>query len=357
MERVTNLVPSYTLGGHDAYDKVPEIVAPYGRSVCIIGGKTAMEKALPILMPVLEASELVVLDTIVYGKECTREGAQAIADQKAVQEAEVLFAVGGGKAIDAVKLVSAYAGNKPFFTFPTVAGTCAATSKVAAVYTADHVFSGVHYNAYPATHIFINAQILVEAPERFIWAGMGDTIAKHYESAFSGRHSNPTYEGQMGVSIATMCAAPVKVYGIGAMEAAKGKARNDAFDQMVMAVIFTTGLASNFLAEDLNSSIAHAMCYGFTTQKVVEENHLHGEIVSYGILVLLTVDKQLDERAEWIPIYKKMGLPTKLADLDMTMDNMDAVFEKAISVRDVVVAPYAITKEMLIAAVEELESL
>lgn len=355
---MTNILPAYSFGGDEVYEAVPTIVAPYGKKVCVIGGKTALEKALPLLKKVIEESEaLELVDAIVYGKECCYSVAKALSEMPAVQEADVLFAVGGGKAIDTVKIVSGYTGSKPFFTFPTVSSTCAPTSKVAAVYKEDHVFDGVYYNAYPAVHCFINARILVEAPERFIWAGMGDTIAKCYESAFSGRGNNPTYEGQMGVTIAKMCAEPVKANGVSAMEAAKAHVRNAAFDQMVMAVIYTTGLASNFLEENLNSNAAHAMCYGFTTQEKVEKNHLHGEIVSYGVLVLLTLDEQLEERDQWLSVYKAMGLPTKLADLDMTLAEMEPVYTKALSVQDIVVSPYTITKEHLVKAVESLETL
>lgn len=353
----TNFLTSYTFGGDDAYEAVPAIVKPYGKKVCIIGGKTALEKALPVLLPILVQAGLEVTETIIYGKECTHERGRAIASILTVQEADMLFAVGGGKAIDTVKLVSHYAGSKPFFAFPTIAATCAATSKVAAVYNEEHVFLEAHYNPQPARHIFMNARILVEAPERFIWAGMGDTIAKCYESAFSARANNDTYEGQMGVVIATMCAEPVKKHAVQAMAAARAHERNTSFDQMALAVIFTTGLASNFLEEDLNSSIAHAMCYGFTTQKQVEEHHLHGEIVSYGVLVLLTADKQIEERNQWISVYKEIGLPTKLGDLDMKQEDMEPVFLKALSVNDIVVGPYKVTKELLQDAVAQLEAL
>ena len=354
---VTNILPGYTFGGHDAYEAVPGIVGKYGKKVCIIGGETALSKAVPVLKPVLEANDFTITDIIVYGKECTYANSEKLSKLPAVQDADVLFAVGGGKAIDSVKLISHYTNNKPFFTFPTIAGTCAATSKVAAVYHENHVFDSVHYNGYPAKHVFIDSQILVEAPTKYAWAGMGDTIAKHYESTFSARGLQTVYETQLGLAMSVMCAQPIQEHGVEAIEASDANKRSDAFDQAALAVILTTGLVSNFLAEEFNSNIAHAMCYGFTTQKVVEENHLHGEIVSYGVLVLLTVDKRYEERAKWLEVYKKMGLPTKLADLDMTLDKMEPVYDKAVAVPDMDVSPYKVTKEMLKAAVEELESL
>ncbi len=352
----TTQAPGYTFGGDDAYEKVPEVVSVYGKKVCILGGKTALSKAMPTLEPILKANDFVITDTVVYGNECVYAHAQELAKLPAVQEADVLFAVGGGKAIDCIKLVSEYA-NKLFFTFPTVSSTCAATSRVAAVYKPDHVFDSAHYVPRPAVHCFINSRILVEAPKHFIWAGMGDTVSKYYESNFSARGLELAFDTQMGLTMSAMSALPILTHAKAAMEAAEAKVRNVSFDQMTMSVIFSNGLTSNFLTEDFNSSIAHAMCYGFTTQKVVEEKHLHGEIVAYGILVLLTVDKQYEERAKWLKVYEEIGLPTKLADLDMTMDQMDSVFDKAMTVRDMKVSPYTVTRDMLVDAVTELEAL
>ena len=94
-----------------------------------------------------------------------------------------------------------------------------------------------------------------------------------------------------------------------------------------------------------------------STQEIVEKNHLHGEIVSYGVLVLLTVDKQLEERAKWLDVYKAMGLPVKLADLEMKIEDMAPVYKKAIDVPATDVSPYPITEQILEDAVKALEAL
>ena len=354
---VTNILPGYTFGGHDAYEAVPGIVGKYGKKVCIIGGETALSKAVPVLKPVLEPNDITNTNNIDYGKECTYANSEKMSKLPAVQDADVLFAVGGGKAIDSVKLISHYTNNKPFFTFPTISATCAATSKVAIVYHEDHVFDSQLYLEGPAVNCFINSQILVEAPIKYVWAGMGDTIAKHYECEISSRGLDNTYETQLGVAMSIMCAEPIRINGVKAMEAAKTHTRNDAFDQAVLAVILTTGLVSNFLTAEFNTHIAHAMCYGFSTQEIVEKNHLHGEIVSYGVLVLLTVDKQLEERAKWLDVYKAIGLPVKLADLEMKIEDMAPVYKKAIDVPATDVSPYPITEQMLEDAVKALEAL
>ena len=97
------------------------------------------------------------------------------------------------------------------------------------------------------------------------------------------------------------------------------------------------------------------MCYGFTTLKKVEEKHLHGEIVSYGLLVQLMLDDKLDELQKLLPFYQSVKLPTRLADLDCTMADLDGVLKRASQVPDVNVSAIKVTEENLRQAIEKLE--
>ena len=55
----------------------------------------------------------------------------------------------------------------------------------------------------------------------------------------------------------------------------------------------------------------------------VVEGHLHGETVSFGVLVLLTYDKQFELRDKVAAFYKKCNYPTTLAALDIKADEID----------------------------------
>lgn len=90
--------------------------------------------------------------------------------------------------------------------------------------------------------------------------------------------------------------------------------------------------------------------------KSTEENHhLHGEVVSYGILVLLTVDKQYDERKKVFDFNRSMGLPTKLGDIHATPADVKTVAAKALKGIDVRKYPYEVTEDMTVDAITELE--
>ena len=38
-----------------------------------------------------------------------------------------------------------------------------------------------------AKHVFINTEIIANAPKEYLWAGIGDTYAKYYEVSISAR--------------------------------------------------------------------------------------------------------------------------------------------------------------------------
>ena len=105
-----------------------------------------------------------------------------------------------------------------------------------------------------------------------------------------------------------MCSEPIFVHGIQAYKDSQAKNVVMHLIPLLWTVIFTTGIVSGCVPMAYNSNMAHAVCYGCVTNKETEENHLHGEMVAYGLLILLTVDQQMDELQRWLPIYRELGL-------------------------------------------------
>ncbi len=95
----TNYLPSYTVGV-DAYKAVPEVTRRFGSTAVIIGGKTAMEKAAPRLLAALEGTGVTVTDQIWYGGQPRHSVAERLAADPRVQAADMVFGMGGGRAID-----------------------------------------------------------------------------------------------------------------------------------------------------------------------------------------------------------------------------------------------------------------
>ena len=194
----------------------------------------------------------------------------------------VLFSAhaGGGKAIDTCKVL-AHSTNRPFFTFPTIASTCASCTSLGIVYHPDGSLREYSFSKIPLNHIFINTQIIAEAPDIYLWAGMGDTMTKHYECTISSRNDIPAHSEAMGIALSSMCAVPIMRWGEKALADCKANQVSDELTEVILGIIISTGFVSNFVQVDYTTGLAHAIYNGFTVLPSTEENgHFHGEVVS-----------------------------------------------------------------------------
>lgn len=345
------LMPGYSVG-IDAYDSIAEVCGVYGKTAAIIGGKQALAAAQGKILAAA-GRDIEILGCFWYGGESSVENMEMLAPQ--VQDADMLFAVGGGKAIDTVKVLAQRSG-KPFFTFPTIASTCAACTSLGILYHPDGSLREYSFSKVPPNHIFIDTQIIADAPAKYLWAGIGDSMAKHYECTISSRGDTPSHSDAMGIALSTVCAEPFQRWGKKAMDDCAAHRVTHEFTEIVLGVIISTGLVSNFVQVDYTTGLAHAVYNGFTVIPAIEKNHhLHGEIVAYGILVLLTADRQYEERDRVFRFNTSIGLPTKLADIHAAKDDLPKVAKKALMGIDLRKYPYEVTEDMIINAILELE--
>lgn len=346
------IFPSYTVG-IDAYDEIKNICSKYGKKIIVIGGKRALKKAKNTIQEGVKDSELEILDFIWYGGEASIENIEALEKNPKVQAADMIFAVGGGKAIDTGKVL-AHRMEKPFFTFPTIASTCASCTSLGILYYPNGELREYSYSDIPPVHIFINTKIIAEAPTKYLWAGIGDTLAKYYECTVSARGDELSYSDALGKSISVMSAEPLIKYGTKALQDCENNQASYEVEQIALGIIISTGFVSNLVVIDYNTGLAHAVYNGLTVLEQTE-HHLHGEIVAYGVLVLLTCDKQYEELERVFAFNQKMGLPTKLSDIGVSIDEIEPVIEKASQCMDIKHWPYEVTYNMIFNAIKELE--
>ena len=272
-----------------------------------------------------------------------------------IEQADMIFAVGGGKAIDTCKVL-AQETHRPFFTFPTIASTCASCTSLGIVYHPDGSLREYSFSKIPPNHIFINTQVIADAPDIYLWAGMGDTMAKHYECTISSRGHVPAHSDAMGIALSSMCAVPILRWGRQALADCRAHTVTRELTEVILGIIISTGLVSNFVQVDYTTGLAHAVYNGFTVLPSTEANHhLHGEVVAYGILVMLTVDGQFEERDKLYDFSRSIGLSTCLADVHATPEDLAAVTAKALAGIDVRVFPYTVTAEMIVKGIMDLE--
>ncbi|MBO7676946.1 MAG: iron-containing alcohol dehydrogenase family protein [Erysipelotrichaceae bacterium] len=349
---VQNFLPRYTLGS-DAFTKIYEIVSPYGNKACLLYGEKAYKASKDKLLPQLEKLEIVHEE--VYGKEASFANIDRLAADNEVQKADFLIGVGGGKCLDVTKAVGDRLG-KPVFTIASIASTCAAVTKISIIHNDDGSFKEVLRLKTAPIHCFIDPEIIVNAPDKYFWAGMGDTMAKHVESVFSSKNDVLDFESSFGVTVSRLCYEPILEKGEKALEDVKDHIVSNEVEDVIKSIIIATGSVSVSVNPDYNSALAHALYYGLTVREWMERKHLHGEIVSYGTLVQLLLDKQYDELRRVYDFNKKVKLPVCLKDLDLEKDDpLDDVLDATIVNPELDHIPYPISKQMVKDAILELE--
>lgn len=354
LENYSISLPGYTIG-EKAYEKIDEICTPFGSKAVCVGGKTAISKVKDLI---LQSTKLNILDFIWYGGEASYENIDMLKNNDSIAEADMIFAIGGGKALDTAKAL-AFTIRKTVFTFPTIASNCAGTTAVSIMYNSDGSFKEPFFFPGPAKHCFICTPVIAQSPWKYIWAGMGDTYAKYFESEMSSRGEDLVHYHALGVTTAELCLHPLLKYGKKALDDFKSGINSFEVEQVILSVVVTTGIASNLLTAehiiDYNTGLAHAVFYALTSYPHIEERHLHGEVVGYGVLVLLLVDHNEDMFRQMYDFNKSVGLPTCLADIEMRKEDLDKLVPMVCSMKDIDHNPYPITEEMVLKAFDKLE--
>lgn len=360
MSKYSVFLPSYSVG-EDCYKEIPYITRKYGKKAVVIGGKTAMEKAKVELLDGIEGSEVEILDFVWFGGDSNYENVEMLRRNPNVQKADMLFGVGGGRACDTVKTL-ADLEDKPFFTFPTLASNCAACTAITVIYNQDATFKEYYYMKGPAYHTFINTKVIAESPEKLLWAGIGDALSKECEVLFASRDKFMYHTPLMGACIAKVCTNPLVEYGKKALEDCRKNHPSFELEQVALDIVISTGIVSNFATHEAqpdpkdnyyyNSSLAHCVYYG--SSMIPEcEKHLHGEIVAFGVLCLLTYDNQIEERDRIMAFNKSIGLPITLAEIGMKESDLSKVAKKAASVVEWTYVPGTPTEERFIQAIHD----
>lgn len=346
------VLPSWSIGT-DSYKDVFEIVNVFGKKAVVIGGETAMSKAYKSLKEALDKEDFEITAHIVYGKNSTYENVDRLAAMAVVKKADMIFGMGGGRAIDTCKAVADKV-NKPLFTFPTLASNCAPITAIGVMYNNDGSFNGYYYPKRCPIHTFINTDVIAKAPTKLFWAGIGDALSKLAEVELATRSEKLFHTTLLGAQLAYACTDPLIEFGEKAMEQVKADKVGYEMEQVALSIIISTGLVSNLTVDPkdyyYNSSLAHCVYNGSTLIPESGGKHLHGEIVSYGVLTLLTYDKQYEERERIMKFNRAVGLPVTLAEIGLVEENLQTIANKAETLIEWEKAPYTITKENFIEA-------
>ncbi len=344
--------------GERALDRIRDF-CPAGQTAVVIGGRKGTA-AIRARLEKAAAGRVSLLGFLWYGGEASEENVSALREQDMVRQADMIFAVGGGKALDTCKVLGMRL-QKPVYAFPTIASTCAACTAVAILYHPDGNFAGPCFLPAPPVHTFIDTAVISAAPPRYLWAGLGDTYAKFFESSVSSRGDSLTYCQDLGVSVSRSCLDPLLRYGEKAFLDHRNKTVSEELTQVIMTIIVTTAVASILLTADrridYNTGLAHAVFYALTAfpEFHMERDHLHGGVVGFGVLILLLADGQEDMFRTMYTFNRSVGLPTRLEHIGLTEKDLEKALPRVVSMPDIAHNPYPVTLEMLSGAFRRLQ--
>lgn len=295
-----------------------------------------------------------------YDGTASYEDMRRIADEYG-EGVDVVLGVGGGRVIDTAKGVAQFL-NKEYITVPTVIATCAPYAPVAAVYHPDRTFREVGYFKRTAYACVADLDLLIESPEEYFVAGIGDTLAKWYEAVVLVERSNKYNDPfvRMGLEAAKITRDVLLRDSKEALSSMKEGKVTEQFKNAVDTVFAIAGAVGCFAVQYGRMAGAHAVHNGLT---LIEETHsvLHGTKVSYGILVQLLAEGKKEEVERLIPFYKENNLAYNLASVKIVDDvenKIKVVSEFAASDKETFkLAVDNCTPEVVATAMRELEEL
>ena len=180
---------NYTIG-EDAYQNVREVCRHYGKKALLIGGEMALKAGKEKLIQAL-ASEIQIVDTVLFGTDCTYARMEELAEHAKKCGADMIFGMGGGKALDTAKGTAEKAGL-PVFTFPTIAAParqlprfplCIKKTETLTAFTSTTNWFRIRYSdvsgANPSGRILY---YIVEFPEKLDQRSVRRKLKLHYRS-------------------------------------------------------------------------------------------------------------------------------------------------------------------------------
>jgi glycerol dehydrogenase-like iron-containing ADH family enzyme len=329
------------------------MIVRLGSRPLIVGGSRSLDAVRPTLTTALEQQALVSTE-VSCKNACTEKSLKRLKQAAIAHQADVVIGVGGGKVLDAAKLLAHQCGL-PVVTIPTSAATCAAWTALSNVYTDAGAFQYDVGLPHCPNLLLLDYDTIATAPVRTLIAGIGDALAKWYEASVSSGHSQQT------MIIAAVQQARV-LRDILLQKAGEAIAQPGcaAWKEVVDATVLMAGVIGGIGGAQCRTVAAHAVHNGLTH---LDGNHasLHGEKVAYGILVQLRLEEMLQgsqlavtARQQLTKFYQEIGLPLTLQDLGlggMTLEQLEQAAQVAcLPGSDLHHLPFAVAPAELLAA-------
>lgn len=324
------IAPTRVLRGAGAWGEAVEVIGALCRRPLLLGRSGATAELRRGLASDLRGAGLKV-KTAELRFDCCEEDLGRLAVEAQCGGAvggepappDAVVAVGGGKVLDAGKLLAHRLGLT-CITVPTSAATCAGWTALANLYSPDGAFEGdVALERCPDLLIF-DHDLVRQAPLRTLASGIADAMAKWYEAAVSSGGSSDGLV-QQAVQMARTLRDQLLIDG----EAALDEPGSEAWGRVAEGCALTAGLIGGIGGARCRTVAAHAVHNGLT-QLPATHGLMHGEKVGFGVLVQLRLEEVLggsqlaaQARRQLIPFFRTLGLPIDLDDLGLASASLE----------------------------------
>jgi glycerol dehydrogenase len=348
-----NVAPAQVIRSRGCLEQSGAVIARLGHRPLIVGGENSNQLLTERLQPAIAQYQLAIA-TASYSPDCSEASLTRLQEAVATHQADLIIGTGGGKSLDAAKLL-AYRCGLPIITIPTSAATCAAWTALSNIYSDQGAFLyDVPLPKCPDV-LILDYDLVQTAPQRTLVAGIGDAIAKWYEASVSSGHSDQT------LMIAAVQQARV-LRDLLFQKSAQAIASpgGEVWQEVVDATVLLAGVIGGLGGAQCRTVAAHAVHNGLT-HLLAAHDTLHGEKVAYGILVQLRLEEMLQgnqlaasARQQLLKFYSEMGLPQTLKDLGLETVTLGELYHAAeiacAANSDIHRLPFTVVPEQLMAA-------
>lgn len=314
-----------------------ELKRMHVRKVYLLCGSHAVDTVAPSLFPKLKEERI----SYVVGQFAgfpTRANAAWHAERIVQTDCDCVVGIGGGKCMDTTKMVSQIAQIR-MGMIPTQLATCASCANVAVEYNEQGVYIGPYFHDAPISFVLADLSLLSKAPERYIAAGIVDSMAKYPELLFSER-GTLCCDIIDDAALQASCEMSRRSWNLLIENGRAAYADNRAgrvspsFSAITHLNLAVTGAISGLARGSRQLAIAHAF-YNNSTYLFPDQwrAFLHGEIVSVGMMIQLTMNgASAEETKRFTDIASDLRVPLSLRQLEIqpSAHTLDQIYESLV---------------------------
>lgn len=337
------ILPTKYVQGEDELLNLGYFVTTFGKSALLIANPEDVERVRPQLEATAEKFDVTFVEGGFSG-EVTRAETKRLQEVAKEKQTDCIIGLGGGKAIDASKVV---ADGEALIIVPTIAAQDAPTSHSAVLYHEDGSFDDYAYFKQSPSVVMVDTKVIAKAPTRFLVAGMGDALSTYFEArATHNSYSRVNASLPMGsregltepamgtyaaLAMAKLCWENLLEDGLKAKIACDANVVTEAMNKIVETNILLSGLGF----ESGGLAAAHAIHNGMTVLPGAH-HYLHGEKVAFATITQLVLEDADKEELETVLDFcASVGLPLTLSDIGVE----DITFEEALEVAKIACIP------------------